>query len=517
MNTARTLVARTSSTARCHAKFTQLIALVGILLLAFAVRVFDVERMPPFVHWDEVNQAQQPLTILSGEVPLLGVGYNGNPNLTFFQSAPYLLFGNNLWALRITSALWSVLAIAVAYFGVTQMFGVRVAILATLLMASAHVLIHFGRAGMNVLGAIPSSFLAVGLFLKAQRHQRAWLFGLAGAALALNLYEYVAARAVLFGVGALWLMSLPRSRRDWPRVARNTLWLAAGFSVAAAPVVWWYVENPQDLMSRAQILSVFGEWGARVNQSLYGTVDTPTLLMFQTLRSFGGFVMVSDTSPNYRIAAPLLDVGTTMLCMSGLIVAWRRQPKLTVALLVMMAAGLLAGAILLIEPPTSPHYIVLIPFAIVFAAVCLDWMVKPVGWIWLGMILIGICLLNLYLYFVYYPEHGAWYSLETDVGLFVLDTRGCCTVWYIGHPEETPRQISAFVAAPTPIRYLPDVDQVRSELNPTQSRPAIVIVPEETAVDVLSRLREWFPNGVEQSYLDRGRVMFRSYTMSAAR
>ncbi len=503
-------------------KFTYSTGIVLILLLGFTLRIFNLERMPPFVHWDEINQAIEAVKILQGEVPLLGVSYHGSPSMVFFEHAPYLLFGNNLWALRITSALWSMLMLSAAYFGVKQMFGPRVAIVAILLMATAHMLIHFGRVSTNVLQAIPSSFLAIGLYVKAQRQQDLGLparrlYLLAGAALALNLYEYVAARATLFGIAALWFFSIPRDKAAWRVYARGTILFATGFLAIAAPILWWYVQHPQDLVSRAQTLSVFGAWGAVINEQLYGKVNTPTLLFYQTLRSLGGFFITGDTSPNYRFDVPLIDLGTAILLLPGLVLAWRLRPKLTAATLIWMAAGLIAGAILTIEPPTSTHYIVLVPLAIVFAAVCLDWLAtSPVGRVAVPIILVGLGVLNIFLYFSVYPYKGAWYSLETNVGFFVRDTQGCCTVWYLGEPHETPQQISAFIAAPIPIRYVQDLGRLDDVLTNASAdgRPDIVIIPEDEVADAIPRLTQLFPGGHEQIYIDRDRIMFHYYVFA---
>jgi len=340
---------------RARSPKSRLAALVLVFLFAFGFRVVDVEHMPPFVHWDEVNQAQSAVQILSGELPALGVGYNDNPNLTFLEHAPYLLFGSNLWALRIASALWGVLTLAVTYFAVRLMYGARAALFAALLMASAHLLIHYGRVAVNVLPAVLTTFLSIGLLLRAQRERTpsarsAILYSLAGVAAALNLYAYIAARPALIALLVLWLLEIPRQRGGWLAYLHHTVVMAGGFVVVAAPILWWYSLYPETLTSRAQTLSIFGESAHAINEELYGDVDTNMLLVQQTLRSLGGFVATGDRSPNYGIHAPLLDPLAAMLLLPGLAVAWLRARRITAALLLTMLATLIAGSIPLTNP-----------------------------------------------------------------------------------------------------------------------------------------------------------------------
>ena len=502
------------------------LALVLILLFGFALRVIDLDRMPPFAHGDDANLAEYSQVVLRGEAPWHGVRSDGDTNWAFLQYAVYRAFGDDLWALRITSVFWSMLALSGAYYGVRQMFDRRVALYAMFLMAAGHLLIHFGRVATIVLPALFTSFLAVGLYLRAQKGgdgqgrgsslPRPALPALAGALLAFNLYQYAAAKPVLFAIAALWLLSLPRRRDAWPTFLKSTAWLAAGFLLVAAPIAWWYVLRPFDLYGRAEFLSVFNPRFAAANLRLYGTLDPPALLWGQTLRSLGAFAVIWDTSPNYHFDAALLDPVTAVLTVPGLVLAFRRSAKLALALLIWLAAGLIAGAILLADPPTSYHYIVLVPIAMVFGALCLDRLsATPLGRRFVPLVLACVAVANVYLYFGVYPTKGAWYSLESDLGFFVRGQQSCCSVWYMGEPETTPRKISALIAGVTPIHYMRDEEQLADAITPflADEQPDLIIVPQDKVDSYLPRLRLRYPHGRAHFYMDRGRAMFCVFTL----
>ena len=496
------------------------LSIILILWSALAVRVVDLERMPPFAHFDAANLADYSVRVLRDGIPWYGVRTDGDPNWAFVQYAPYVLFGGTHWALRITVALWSVLTLCAIYFGVKQMFGARVALCAMLLGAAAHLLIHFGREGTIVMPSVLSSFLTIGVFLKAQRsapgRARALLFALSGVLLALNLYEYAAAKAVFAGVAVLWLLALPRQRAGLRPFLVESALLALGCAALTVPIAVWYAQHPLDLVWRAEALSIFQPRNAAINLKLYGTLDTLSILWQQSLRSVEAFFSVNDTSPNYHFEAPLLDSASALLLAPGIVLAFRRSLRVTLALGAWFALGLLAGAVLLIEPPTSYHYIVLVPTALIFAALSLDWIARARrGLALAGVVVAAIGLANLYLYFAVYPYKGAWYSLESDVGFYAHELGNCCSVWYVGNSEPTAREISQYIATPTPIAYEFTLDQLLPAIQPylADDQPDVIIVPPERSGEVLARLEAALPGGKEVVYVDRGRPMFRAYTL----
>jgi hypothetical protein len=212
--------------------------------------------------------------------------------------------------------------------------------------------------------------------------------------------------------------------------------------------------------------------------------------------------------------------GTAGLFALGFLLLLYRKRSVALVLIVWLAAGLIAGAILLVEPPTSYHYIVMVPIAIIFAAYGLDWltsarrirMLAPVA-------LLVIMAVNTNLYFNVYPTKGAWYSLESDVGFYMRSQRDCCAYWYLGMPDVTPRKITALIVNPAVVRYVRDHDelerQIAAYLEDEQNQ--VIIVPNDKIADSLPRLHHRFPEGREYNYSDRGRRMFCTYTLLGRR
>ena len=345
---------------------------------------------------------------------------------------------------------------------------------------------------------------------------RVTLFGLAGAVLALNLYEYVAAKSVFFAIAALWLFSIPRRKVAWLAYLGDTVCLAIGFFMVAAPILWWYSQRPVDLFGRMEFLNVFNPRYAATNLKLYGQVDTPALLYWQTLRSLGAFFVVNDTSPNYHFQAPLMDLASALMILPGIPLAFRRNAKLTIVVLIWLAAGLTAGAILLVEPPTSYHYIVLVPLVIIFAAATMHKLATSrIGRPVVPLLILGISWVNVYLYFDVYPQKGAWHSVESSAGLYVRAQRDCCDFWFVGELDSTPKRICALAAAPTPIRFVADATNLPDTLG--EEKSAIVIMAPNQTNRHMPTLRRRFPRGNEQYYAERGYWVFSTYKLMRSR
>jgi len=330
-------------------------------------------------------------------------------------------------------------------------------------------------------------------------------------------WTHLAALATVAAVGllaVLWLLSVPRRRAAWKPFIIETALLACGFALLTTPIAWWYVQRPGDLLNRLDGLSVFHPRNAAINLKLYGTLDPAVLLVQQTVRSVQAFFMANDTSPNYHFEAPLLDPASALLLLPGLVFALRRNLKVTLALAGWIVLSLVAGAILLIEPPTSYHYIVTVPLVLIFAALCLEWIARArFGVVLAATVLIAISIGNLYMYFGLYPYKGAWYSLESDVGYYAHSLHNC-SVWYVGSLDPTARKISNYIATPTAIQFAYSLEQLMPAIAPylTDEQPDVIIVPHDKG-EVMARLKQALPGGNEQVYVDRGRSMLRTYTL----
>src|SRR5512139_4254681 len=112
-----------SSRAMHHAaRFFWLLVLT--LLIAAFLRLWQLDTLPPGLHYDEAADTIIAQQIARGEsAPIFVAAYTGKEVLFFYWAAAWMkLIGPSLFAMRLAAALLGVLTVAVTYRVVYEMF-----------------------------------------------------------------------------------------------------------------------------------------------------------------------------------------------------------------------------------------------------------------------------------------------------------------------------------------------------------------------------------------------------------
>ncbi len=102
---------------KIRANRTELIILLIVLILALALRTIDLSTHPYPWSGDEASIGSEAMHILSGETTnLFDTGWSSQPNWSFVPTAvSELIFGENILAVRLPSALAGTLAVFFVY------------------------------------------------------------------------------------------------------------------------------------------------------------------------------------------------------------------------------------------------------------------------------------------------------------------------------------------------------------------------------------------------------------------
>ncbi len=178
---------------------------MAIFLLAFGLRLFRLDDWTGPMHGDEGEFGMNAISIVNGDrISPFMTGWFFHPNFSFFGIAAMMkVFGTGLFGLRILSALLGALMVIPFYLLVRMWFGVRMAIIASLLLSFMDVSLYFGKLGLNNIET--PFFIVLGLyfFFKGVRSMRTLDFVLAGYAFMLTLYFYFGGRLTPFLVIAV--------------------------------------------------------------------------------------------------------------------------------------------------------------------------------------------------------------------------------------------------------------------------------------------------------------------------
>jgi 4-amino-4-deoxy-L-arabinose transferase-like glycosyltransferase len=368
-----------------------------------------------------------------------------HPALWFFLQAIALrLFGNTIGGLRFLSALIGTATIPICYLFARDLFGRRVALIATILLVGYHFHIHFSRIALNNIVDPLLALIAFTAFMRGWRNGSALGFALAGTAAGLAQHFYMGGRLIPVIIGALLLhqalFDRPMLRARW----RGVLLMSLATLAAFGPLLRFFLEHPIAYMARIQAAGLF-QTGRAAEQLAQGW-SMPALLLDQANRAFGAYLYTIDTGLFYAPPGPLLDpiYGTLFLCGIGIaVVGITRLDRFLP--LAWIAGTAIFGGMILIDPPQSPRYVIATPAICVLiacglnlTALLLRKLTLPARIVdaTLGMVSIALAISSLFWYFwVYTPQlrYGGTRDLTT-IAYYIHNLPPNRYVFFLGAP-----------------------------------------------------------------------------------
>lgn len=237
--------------------------LLGIIVIAAAFfRFFLLTELPPGLYPDEAMNGNNALeAIKTGEWKVFYPENNGREGLFMnIQAVSLMLFGvNEPWALRFPSPIFGTLTVVGFFFLLYELAllsrlrsPILPAFLGSFFMATSFWHINFSRIGFRAIMA--PFFLVWGAYflLFAFRSHRFRAAILAGAAIGLGFYSYIAYR-VMPAVFIIFVPYFIRRRAFW-HIAAGAIISAV---IVALPLFAYYVSNPSDFLGRTSQVSIF--------------------------------------------------------------------------------------------------------------------------------------------------------------------------------------------------------------------------------------------------------------------
>lgn len=354
---------------------------VGILLLALALRVYQLEYYPLTLNSDEAQAALRVREVVRGTLTspftsvIVALGHFAS--LPSFGQAIFLqIFGDTLHSARLFSALAGVATVAAVYVLARWQFGVVCGAITGVVLATLPSHVFWSRSALtNVLYTL-GLVAALGFVLLAVQTRARWAFALAGLAIGLSQYTYQGARAILIIVGALLLVDLLANRgslRAW--LARFRV-LVGGIAVAFLPLLVNYLLHPLEVTARVNQVSIFasGWLAAEMGRTGSSALEITAGLVWRTAMAY---VSVAPRGI-YEPYQPLLPPAGALLLGIGLAVAVttaRRGQRGALALVI--AFLIIVVTVGLTEnPPASARIMIADPIVAMLVGLGSMWVVS---------------------------------------------------------------------------------------------------------------------------------------------
>jgi 4-amino-4-deoxy-L-arabinose transferase-like glycosyltransferase len=226
--------------------------LVGILLVAAALRLILLAQLPPGAEHDEVDEVLIAQSIWRGQHALFfRQAYGQEPLFLYLAAGALAVLGGTILALRFVTAAVGMLTVAAGFRLARRWFGVDAALITAAGLGVMLWPVFWSRVGLRGMLLPLTLCLGVDALWRAMQDRERRIAPinadavLAGLLLGLSGYTYLAARGVpiLFGAFLVYLALFNRAllRRAWRELA-IALTLAA---VIALPLGVYLVLHPQ--------------------------------------------------------------------------------------------------------------------------------------------------------------------------------------------------------------------------------------------------------------------------------
>jgi 4-amino-4-deoxy-L-arabinose transferase-like glycosyltransferase len=352
------------------------LALGGILIFATLARFIDLDGLPGGVHGDEGEFGMVAVEIARGEGPSpFGVAFLDDPALYTHLLAPFVaLLGPNMTAIRLLSAIAGTISIGLFFLFVRDLGGNRAALIAALLLAGSAVHINYSRLALNVVEAPLFAFLALWLLWKGMTTERPAWYLLAGIAGGVAWYFHFSARIIapVLGLALLWHWA---ARRLGPgRALRDIALTATGGLLSLSPLFAFSLTNTGQLTNHVNSRLVWNLWPETAAAFQTTPDDWFGILRGQTYATLAALIQRPDEHGFFDFAqTPLLSVIIAPLAVLGLVAlcARPREPR-AIVLLSGFAVPFICGGVLVSPAGASHRLLLLLPPALVAAALLLD-------------------------------------------------------------------------------------------------------------------------------------------------
>jgi 4-amino-4-deoxy-L-arabinose transferase-like glycosyltransferase len=437
-------------------------------------------------------------------------GWLSHPTLWFFMQALSLqIFGDDVFGLRLLSALIGAATVPAVYIFARPLYGRVAALMAAALLMAYHFHIHFSRVGVNNIVDPLIALLAFAAFFYGYRARSIFGFALAGVLIGIGQHFYMGGRLTPI---LLLVLLLHQALLDRPRLwhARwGILLLALGFVLGIGPLLRFFLTHRDDFTARLAMVGIFesGWFGEQRAQGL----GTFTILLSQVRDAFGAYIFQPDRSAWYDPKIPLLDGASTLLFVFGLTIAvsrWRRMEMLLLPAWIVGAA--IFGGVLLKNSPESPRYVTTAPALCLCVALAIERLVFLLSWalplgrrvaVGVGaVVVLLLALWNLNFYFREYTPRRTfgWLNTEvaTTIGEYIRRQPDAVYVYFFGPPRMfVGNGTIRFIGKDTPGIDLVDPLVAPEALPPPPDgrRPIFIFLPERASEMAVVERR--FPGG----------------------
>lgn len=487
-----------------------LVALMGLLLITLITRVYRLTTLPYNFDGDYASVGLEARALITGQRPIFSYGWAAIPILGYLPAGLTLrLFGDNLAGLNASGVIEGLLIIIGVYLLGRDLFQARVGLIGAALLTISYA--HMAASRQSVYFD-PVLFLVFAIYflLVGLREGRGWAIVTSGLLTAFCALVYFPSRIIVFIVGFM-LFYLFLFHRNWLRAHWWTilLWVLAVL-VTLGPMLVVFARDMNAFMSRTREVFILNPEVLRHARSVYQVEAISNILLEQARRSVLLFHYYPDTGTQFGFRRPLLDPFTAPLFTLGMGIAlfnWRRFGSILA--LVWIVLGVLTGSFLTVNPPFWARLMILLPPAVLLAALALNTIYelvksnleeieKRVALIAPAAVILLIVIVGVWNWNTYIELKGNFATARTRIARYLADQPDSAKAYLVSNDFNYRDREFEFLAPGRLIASLTP-EQMQTEI-PQVGASTLVILSAEQGPQV-QQLQQLYPNGTTETHL----------------
>lgn len=279
-----------------------------ILLIAFFLRIYNIENIPTGIYPDEAVNATDALHALqTNHFKLFYENNQGREGLFInLQALAFHIFGISVFALKFWSIIFGTLTVLGIYLLAQEIWQKRsIALITAYLTAVSFWAINFSRIGFRAIMVPFLLCFSFYFFFQGLRTKSIRSFALSGGIFALGLHTYIAFRLAPL-ILIIFLFGLILSYENFLKLYwKQTLAFIFSAFIVAAPMFWDFYQNPLHFNSRAAHVSIFSP---EINHGNFWGTLTETLSLSLIKYNFVGDQNWRHNYPPYPILDPITGI-----------------------------------------------------------------------------------------------------------------------------------------------------------------------------------------------------------------
>ncbi len=367
------------------AKSKQNLLAVFIVLLAFAFRIVNIDRIPAGLSHDEAYNGVTAIQVLNGQrLIFFEINKGIEPLIIYLEALAFYAFGVGPIQLRLVNILCGLLTVALVYPLTGRLFNRRVALLAMAMMAVSFWPIFVSRLTLRAVTLPP--LLILTLYFLWRGHEAVakdqlsilqsplLFFSLSGLAAGASMYTYLSSRFVpllVLSIFGYWLVRGQMKRQHWPGLLLHfVLW-----AVIFVPLANYYWQNSSSFTERADQVTT-------IPYLLNGEFEP---MLRNGGLTLGMFTFRGDETDRYNLdGRPVFDWVNGLLFYGGVGIALlrlRNRPKVAgpAALLLLWLLWMLVPDLITDDSPHFLRTIGAMPAVYIFWAVGAEGSIGQIG------------------------------------------------------------------------------------------------------------------------------------------